>query len=127
MKKCLIIITVLAFMQFFNSCAMLTYEIAMDVISTNTIERFPSYIVTDIQPYVNGGLIITYPAGLFTAPPVISLTISAALHPSNITYTAEVCLENMSSCTIMVYENNSGVLTEAPTSSVNVNFVAIGI
>jgi len=127
MKKYFIIIIALASMQFFNSFAMLTYEMTMDVISTNAIDRFPGYMVTDIQPYVNGGLIINYPAGLFTAPPVLSLTIAAPVHPSTITYTVEVCVENTSSCTIMVYENNSGVLTEAPTSSVNVHIVAVGI
>jgi len=127
MKKYLVILLAIITTHFFNSNAMLTYEATMDIISTNTIERFPAHMVTDVQPYVNGGLVFVYPINLFTVPPVISLTISAALHPSNITYTAEVCVESAISATVMVYKNTSGVITEASTSEVSVYFTAIGI
>lgn len=127
MKKYALTLIIIIVMQFFNCCAVMEiYEMTMDIISTNKTERFPAHMVTDILPYANGGLVIAFPVGLFTSPPRISLTIEAPLHASNITYTVEVCLENLTSATIMAYENNSGVLTEAPTSSINIHFIAIG-
>jgi hypothetical protein len=113
--------------SYFHSNAMLTYELTMDTISTTKIERFPGYMVTSAQPYVNGGLVFTYPTNLFTTTPVISATVLAALHASNITYTVEVCLESSTSATIMVYKNNAGTITEAGNSEVTVHFIAIGI
>jgi len=127
MKKYALTLITATVIQFFNCYSVMeTYEMTLDIISTNTTERFPAYMITDQQPYVNGGLVFTYPAGLFTSNPTISLTIDAPLHASNITYTVEVCLESSTSATVMAYENNSGVLTEAPTSSINIHFIAIG-
>lgn len=127
MKKYLVILITMVALQFCISNAMLTYEIPMDIISTNKIERFPGHVVTEVQPYLNGGLIFTYPTGLFTTMPVISVSISTPVHASNITYTVEVCLESSSAAEIMVYKNTAGILTEAGNSEVNVHFVAIGI
>jgi len=108
-------------------CAvMTTYEVTAVVITTNSIERFPAYMVTDQEPYVNGGLIFTFPTGLFTSPPTISATIETPLHASTITYTAEICTETINFAEIMVYENNSGVLSEAGTGTVTVHFTATG-
>jgi len=110
-----------------NNYAMLTYEMTMVVISSNKKERFPAFTVTEVQPYVNGGLVFTYPVGLFTANPVVSVTVFAAPHPSNITYTAEVCVESSSAATIMVYKDTSGVITEAANGEINVYLTATGI
>ncbi len=127
MKKYLIALLVVITVQFCNNNAMSIYEATMDIISTNVIERFPGHIITDIQPYVTGGLVFIYPTNMFTVPPVISLTISTAIHPNNITYTAEVCVESSTGATVMIYKNSSGIITEALDSEVNVHFTAIGI
>jgi hypothetical protein len=99
----------------------------MNTISETKIERFPGYMVTDVQPYVNGGLVFTYPANVFTTMPVISATVLSALHANNITYTVEVCLESSTATTIMVYKNDAGTITQAGDSEVTVHFIAIGI
>lgn len=127
MKKHVITFLICILTPYFYSFGMLTYEVSMDVISPNKIERFPGHMVTEVQQYVNGGIFFNYPASLFTTTPIITITISAAPHASNITYTAEVCLENSTTAEVMVYKNVSGVITEAATSEVTIHFIAIGI
>lgn len=125
-KKIIRLITTIILYSFNCYASMTTFEETALVITANEVDRFPAHTVTDLQPYVNGGLVFTYPTGLFTTTPIIIVTILAAPHASNITYTAEVCTENSLSAEVMVYQNNSGVITEAATSEVSIQFLAIG-
>src|SRR5438105_943381 len=77
--------------------------IIIDTTSGNMTTHQQGYMVFAQQPYVNGGLVFTYPAGLFTTPPVVHSSVFAAPHASSLTYTTEVCINSTTSAKIMVY------------------------
>lgn len=126
MKYIKFLVLLISVTHFFSCKAMSIATITVEVITANTIERIPAYIVSDKQSYTNGGLVVNYPVGLFTTTPIIRLAVEAAPHASSITYTAEISSNSTASATIMVYKITAGTVTEAATAEVTVNFVAAG-
>lgn len=126
MKYLLFLFFIVGTTQFFTCSGMATFETTAIVISSNSIESFPAYLVTDQQTYTTGGVVFTYPSSLFTLPPTISATIQTPSHADTITYTVEISSGDANSATAMVYENNSGALTEAGDGSVTIHFTATG-
>lgn len=91
-------------------------------------ERSQWGFVSDAQPYTNGigGITFNYPAGIFTQPPCVQVSIMQnAAHPNTETYVAEVSANSTSSSTVMVYVINAGVINEAPTGVITVCIFAL--
>ena len=94
--------------------------------TTNTIERDPLNYAIDQKSYTTGGVTFTYPAGWFTQPPFIQVTvIQNSAHSINETYEAEVCTNSAGSTMVMVYKVNFGIVSEAPNSSITVCLLAV--
>lgn len=124
--KYLIFLVFILTTQFFNCSGMATFDMSLVVITTNTISKSPAYLVTEQQSYTTGGTLFTYPSGLFTSAPTMSVTVEDPSPSSSIVYTAEASNASATSATIMVYANSSGVMAEAPNGSVTVHVIAIG-
>lgn len=115
-------------LQSLTSLALMTVaKITVEIETDDMIERFPSSIVTDAQPYVNGGLVFTYPLDTYTLAPNVNVTIQVASHASSFTYTAEVSANSASSATVTVYKISGGTVTEAATNEVVVQFSSRGL
>ncbi|HLX52442.1 MAG TPA: hypothetical protein VKR58_00780 [Aquella sp.] len=104
--------------------------ITQTVIDTDTIQRSDLDYVSDEQLYTTGGVIFTYPVGLFSVAPFINVSIQpTAPHGNTETFTVEVSANDANSATVMVYHlvTNAGVvsISEAPNGSVTVYFLAI--
>lgn len=120
-----------------NIClgTMIIAEFKVDVtLSPNITERVVAHIASDKQPYTAGGLVFTYPTGLFAAPPTIRISVEndLALPIDTKTYVALINANSSTSATIIVHKivNSSlGVtdITEASTGEVTIHFVAAGL
>jgi hypothetical protein len=105
---------------------MTTATITQEIITSSSITMSNLYIVSDIQPYTNGGLIFIYPPGLFTAPPRVTISVQPNIsHSTTQAYTTEINSNNATGTTIMVYVINSGIVSEAPNGSVLVHLFAV--
>jgi hypothetical protein len=99
-------------------------------LGTTHVSRAAAFFYEDKISYVNGGITVTYPVGLFTSAPMITL----ALELTGLTYlvtqlvSAQVTANSATSTTIRVNVFNlTGLLgTELATGGVNVHFRAEG-
>ena len=104
------------------TCGFLTRSI----ITSNSIQRSPLGYANDEQNYTTGGTIFTYPNNFFTLPPVIQVSIKQNIsHPVTETYVAEISANSINATTVIVYQINAGVVSEAANNSVTVCLFAI--
>ena len=109
---------------------MVTGSVTQNIITSTSETRKELYIISNFDNYTTGGLVVTYPVGLFTLPPVVQLSVQpTAPHASDSTYVAEISANSASSTTIMVYliSTTLGIVSvaEAPNGSVAVNLLAV--
>jgi len=104
--------------------------ITQTVIDTDSIQMSDLDYVSDEQPYTTGGVIFTYPVGLFSVAPFVNVSIqTTAPHGNDETFTVEISANDANSATVMVYHlvTNAGAvsISEAPNGSVTVYFFAV--
>jgi hypothetical protein len=103
------------------------YVIEEVMLPTRT-ESNPLNFASDTQAYTTGigGITFTYPVGWFNQPPIVQLAVQQDVaHPTSETFGAEIVSNSTTSTTVMVYEVNGGVVSEAPSGVVTVILLAI--
>ena len=107
---------------------MASGSISSRSITTDMISINPLNYAVDQQLYATGGITFNYPAGWFSAPPFIQISVGQnEVHPTTETYVAEVSVNTATSTTVMVYKVSSGVVTEAPDSTLLVYLLALAM
>lgn len=128
MKKLLkFIFLITSAISFFNANPMIigTLETQREV--DNYTEITPIFYATESQTYTTGGLTFNYPAGTFTAPPIVQVSVNPTTpHPNSETFGPEISTNSPTSTTIMVYFINSSGVSEAANGTVTVNILATG-
>jgi len=76
--------------------------------------------------YVNGGVIFTYPNGLFTSPPCVnvSTTLLGQVYSSDLIVSEFIISNSIASATVRVNLGTVGGITEASNNDVIVNLCA---
>jgi hypothetical protein len=77
--------------------------------------------------YINGGITINYPAGLFTVAPIINVTteLQSLAYSSDLQITPIITSNTISSSNIRINIETGGGVTEAATNDVYVNIFSI--
>lgn len=103
---------------------------AYQTVAVNSVlnQRSLVNVATSTQDYTNGGITFTYPAGTFTAAPVVNLTIvlKNLAYSSATSLTAVVTANSSSSCTIRVNKATLISLVEAATNDVTIHITVTG-
>jgi hypothetical protein len=110
-----------------TSCyGITTGVITQETVTSNMITLADLNYAADQQLYATGGITFTYPAGWFSAPPFVQVSVGQVeTHPTTETYVAEVSVNTSTGTTVMVYKVSSGVVTEAPDSTLLIYLLAI--
>jgi hypothetical protein len=102
------------------------------IINAGLTEFTEAGYYTDDLGYINGGLTINFPAGLFSLPP--NVTISVRLVGGSVDYLPTEAyipmLISVSNASVIIRVNivsNGGTVAEAATNSVRVAIHAIGV
>lgn len=129
--KRIIISCVLLFNSFSNVLPFVGTVTQNRVYSANSpiVQKFQQPFEVTQQSYTNGGLVLTYPLGLFTNPPIVfvSIQLNGSSLPGSM-YLAEVdAVSDANSCTITVYRLPiaGGAAVEAANFEVDVSILAI--
>jgi hypothetical protein len=129
--KRIIISCVLLFNSFSNVLPFAGTVTQNRVYDANTpiVQKIQQPFLTTRQGYTNGGLVLIYPLGLFTNPPLVlvSVHLNGSSLPGSM-YLAEVAAtSDANSCTIIVYRLpiGGGAAVEAASDEVDVTILAI--
>lgn len=127
MKKIIILFMMIQTLNIsFVNGTQLTGKFSQETVSGNTISHTPLYIISDNQNYTSGGITFTYPADLFSIPPVVQISVQQNTpHATDMAYVAEISANDPTATTVMVYQISAGVVSQAATNSVTVNLFAI--
>jgi hypothetical protein len=122
-----ILITLIAIQTSSYISAMTLTESTGLTISANKVERFPVHFVFGSQLYTAGGTTFIYPTNAFTGTPAVYITVEAAAHADNETYTTEISTNDALSATVKVYKISSGgTIAEAATNEITICLFASG-
>jgi hypothetical protein len=107
--------------------AIITGMMIQETTTGDMTERDILNYAIDQQLYATGGITFTYPVGWFSAPPYVQVSVGQnEVHPTTETYVAEVSVNTSTGTTVMVYKVSSGVVTEAPDSTLIIYLLAAG-
>lgn len=87
-----------------------------------------SYFI-DSASYVNGGVTFNYPAGLFSTPPTIRVSLEEAetTYLTGQVFVAEITANSTTAVTIRVNLVTTSTITEASNNEITVHIFAIGL